>query len=181
MIHDEALFQHDTLYYQLKTYWADTFVDNQGRVAREFWRYRRDSVTQPWTYTDTWTGIIDGIRAELIEENQRRVKLVFAPTLSKFWDANAYNIDGQLDCFYRDIHQDSIIGGTTFDSTLVVEFDTEPSSLIDSVKRYEMYSKYVGLVFKYDRDIHWTSIPTDPERPDYGREIYYEFVATGFE
>jgi hypothetical protein len=180
IVHDNGLNQHDTLVYQLKTIWADTFVDNQGRVAREFHRYVRSTSSEPWVLQDVWTGIIDGIRAELVEENQRVVKLVFAPTQNKQWDANAYNQDPEQICFYRDIHGDTIIDNVTFDPTLVVEQE-QFNSLIDSVHRYEMYAKNVGLIYKYERDLHFQIDTQSQIYLNEGREKYYRFVSTGIE
>ena len=146
--HDAALAKHDTSRYQMKTYWGDVYIDNEGREGHEFLIYKRDSVHHPWTLTDVWHGLYDGIRGELVEENQRSVKLVFAPTLSKLWDANAYNLYDELECYYRDIHQDTIINNYKFDSTLVVEQESY-ANLIDSVRMYETYAKHIGLVYKH--------------------------------
>ena len=175
--HDSALNMHDTLLYQLKTYWGDTIIDNEGRIAREFYRYKRNSDADPWVVSDVWTGIYDGIRGELVEENQRVVKLVFSPTLNKQWDANAYNIYGELDCYYRDIHQDTTINGVLIDSSLVVEQD-DFVSLIDTVRKYEMYGKHIGLVYKYYKDNHYQFSSSEVIN---GKEIYYTYLSHGFE
>ncbi len=180
IIHDDALNLHDTSIYQLKTVWADTFVDNQNRVAREFHRYVRPTENDPWVLQDVWSGIIDGIRAELVEENQRVVKLVFAPTQNKIWDANAYNQDEERICFYRDIHSDTLIDNAAFDPTLVVEQD-QFNSLIDSVHRYDMYAKGVGLIYKYDRDLHYQINGQSQIYLNEGTEKYYRFVSTGIQ
>jgi len=175
--HDQALELHDTTYYQLKTYWADTIMDNEGRVANEFYRYKRNSTSDPWVVSDVWTGIYDGIRGELVEENQRVVKLVFAPTLNKQWDANAYNMLGELDCYYRDIHQDTTINGVLIDSSLVVEQDNFVS-LIDTVRKYEVYGKHIGLVYKYYKDNHYQFASSEVVN---GKEIYCTYLSHGFE
>lgn len=175
--HDQALALHDTSNYQLKTVWGVPYIDNEGREAREFLRYTRSTPAASWMLQDVWTGIIDGIRAELIEENQRKVKLVFAPTLSKEWDANAYNALAEQDCYYRDIHKDSTINGNFIDSTLVVEQD-EFISLIDTVRQFEMYSKNIGLVYKYFKDNHYQFSSSEVVN---GKELYYEYVSSGIE
>lgn len=180
IIHDDALNQHDTLKYQLKTYWADTFVDNEGRVAREFWRSTRNSPSDPWVFQDIWTGIIDGIRAELIEENQRVVKLVFAPTPQKSWNANAYNTWAPLDCYYGDIHQDFSVGGINFDSTLVVE-QAETYSLIDTIRKYEVYANHIGLVYKHSRDLNFQFNSQGQIYLDKGKELFYSYSSSGTE
>ena len=175
--HDSGLLIHDTLRYQMKTYWGDVYVDNEGREGREYIVYKRDSVNHPWTLTDVWHGVFDGIRGELVEENQRKVKLVFAPTLSKNWDANAYNLDDELDCYYRDIHSDTIINNYKFDSTLVVEQQTY-NYLIDSVRMYETYAKHIGLVYKHHVDNHYQFGSTEVV---IGKELYVSFITSGWE
>ncbi len=182
IVHDDGgLIQHDTTYSQLKTIWKGEYIDNEGRPARELWRYTRDSVTEPWVLQDVWTGVIDGIRAELIEENQRVVKLVFAPTLQKIWDANAYNQDEELECFYRDIHSDTSMNGISFDPTVTVEIKSK-NSLIDSVHFYEVYSEDIGLVYNHKRDVHFQyNSFTGTWFLNEGTELYYDYVSSGVE
>lgn len=175
--HDQALAQHDTSIYQLKTYWGQPYEDNLGRDAREFLRFKRDTPSDPWVMSDLWTGIIDGIRAELIEENQRTVKLVFAPTLSKVWDANAYNTEDELECYYRELHKDTTLNSVFLDSTLVVEQESY-FNLIDSVRKYEVYQKGVGLVYKHFVDNHYQFASNEVVN---GKELYVTFVSTGIE
>lgn len=175
--HDKALGLHETLHYQLKTHWGQPYIDNEGRNAREFQRYVRNTSSDPWVFSDLWTGIIDGIRAELIEENQRVVKLVFAPTYQKEWDANGYNVFGELDCYYSEIHEDKIIGGTNFDSTLIVEQE-DYNNLIDSVRMYEIYAKHVGLVYHHFKDNHYQFGSPEVVK---GNELYFTYSSSGFE
>lgn len=177
IIHDNAIAQHDTLVYQLKTIWKSEFIDNEGRKMHEFERYKRDLPTDEWVFADLWTGGINGIHAELVEENQRTVKLIFAPTLNKLWDANAQNMGPELSCYYREIHVDTTVNGVYFDSTLMVEQKTF-MSLIDTVRMYEVYAKNKGLIYKYSKDNHWQF---GNNQVINGHEVYYEFVSSGYE
>lgn len=176
--HDTQLIPaHDTIRYQLKTVWEGEYLDNEGRTASVFRRYKRDTDSDPWVLSDVWTGIYDGIRAELIEENQRVVKLVFAPTLGKEWNANAYNNLGTLDCYYESVHVDTTINGVLFDSTVFVRQDNFVS-LIDSVQKYEVYAKHVGLLTKFSKDNRYDFGDSEPQT---GTEVYYNYVSHGFE
>lgn len=175
--HDANVSVHDTLNYQLKTKWGPVYFDNEGRQGHEFHIFRRDSLNGPWVLTDVWYGLIDGIRAELVEENQRKVKLVFAPDLDKEWDANAYNMLGIQECYYRDIHQDTIINNQSFDSTLVVEMEST-GNLVDSIRKYEMYAKHVGLVYKHFME---NTYNIGVVQPRIGSEYYMKYNSSGFE
>lgn len=176
--HDTALNPaHDTISYQLKTVWEGEYIDNEGRSASEFRRYKRATANDPWVLADIWTGIIDGIRAELIEENQRVVKLVFAPTLSKEWDVNAYNTMPEMNAYYSDVHIDTTINGVSFDSIVVVDQDRF-YSLIDTVRLFEVYAKGVGLIRKFEKNNQYNFSDIEPQK---GREVYYEYLEHGYE
>jgi hypothetical protein len=177
IFHDvDAAVKHDTNYYQLKTVWNETFVDNEGRDARIFRRYVRNQATDPWVLQDVWTGLIDGIRAELIEENQRVVKLIFSPTIEKEWDANAYNPNDELSCYYDDIHQSHSLGVNDFDSTVMVEQADDPDP-VRFLRKYEVYAKGIGLVEKVSRDLY-LEFQTQPQS---GYELFYTYVSSGYE
>lgn len=180
VIQDFDIDQNDTVRYQLKTYWADTFVDNEGRIAREFIRYTRENSTEPWTLSDLWTGYIDdNTRAEIVEENQRVIKAVFRPSFSKIWDANAYNQMEELELTYSDIHIPFNANGTNFDSTIVIVSDIEPS-LIDTTTHEFVYAANIGLVEKNIRSRQF-QLNSQGFYLDKGNEIFYRFIETGFE
>ncbi len=175
--HDiDATIQHDTSEYQLKTVWGEIYYDNEGRKCRKFRRYILDTLTNNWMLKDTWYGLIDNIRAELVEENQRVIKLVFAPSQQKEWDANAYNTFEEIPCYYENIHKEYTINNTLFDSTVTVEQANE-ANLIDTIRKYEIYAKGVGLIYKHfkENDYQFTNTPHK------GRELYYSFVSSGIE
>lgn len=174
--HDSQVSQHDTLRYQLKTHWGEEYIDNEGRVCRKFRRYTRDDSSAPWFLKDTWYGLIDGIRAELVEENQRKVKLVFSPTKEKLWDENAYSTLPAQDCYYDDIHKTKTFGGVEFDSTVLVEKADESNALI--IKRfYEIYAKNVGLIVYHFKDNDY-QFSTEVYK---GKELYMVYNSHGFE
>ena len=175
--HEDEFDIHDTTYYQLKTVWDQPYIDNEGRRACEFHRLIRNNATEEWSMVDLWTGIIvDARRAEMIEENQRKVKLVFAPTSQKIWDANAYNMLGEQECYYEDIHKSATVGGTYFDSTLTVE-QGEELNLVWDIRIYEKYAKGVGMIEWYYKVNNYQLSDT----VYLGKEIYYTFVTTGIE
>ncbi len=170
---------HDTSYYVLKTLVGDTIIDNQGRIARKFYRHILNTQTQLFEISDLWTAIIDGERAELVEENQRILKLVFAPTLSKEWDMNAFNVYEPLLAFYENIHKPFSIGGFDFDSTITVIQERTEVTLIDYSLKTETYAKDVGLIYKYYKDLNINDF--DTLNVVGGEEIYYRLKNYGVE
>lgn len=173
-------FQKDTNEYQLKTVWGEIYIDNEGKEGRVFRRYVRPNSGVSWVLSDTWYGGIYGIRGELVEENQRKVKLVFAPTVSKEWDVNAYNTLEPDECYYRDIHEGYSIGGMDFDSTLMVDIeDSGEPGVIQYLRHYEYYAKGIGLIEKVDRKLFYNFGDTNPIEGS--SETFYTYVESGIE
>ncbi len=177
MFHDEALLKHDTIHYQIKTQIGDTVIDNSGRVARKFNRYIRANNSESWTLNDVWTAIIVDNRAELIEENQRKVKLVFAPTEDKTWDINQFNMDEEMMASYDSLHVAKNIQGWSFAETLTVR-KKKYMTLIDQISKLEIYARGVGMIYQEDVDLKYNFGESIPNK---GTEYYYQVSNYGIE
>lgn len=175
MFHDSLLGKHDTINYFLKTVVADTVLDNLGRVAQKFYRYQRKDISKPWVLKDLWSAIIVDNRAELVEENQRTIKLVFIPTEDKVWDMNAFNGLGVKEVSYSGIGESRSYNGLNFGETVTVEQE-DFTTLIDRKRAYEVYAKGVGMVYKVQRDLKYKFGSTKPIK---GEEYFYEVINYG--
>jgi len=173
---DNAMIKHDTTYYQLKTLIGDTVSDNQGRVARKFFRSKRPNMFSPWVITDLWTTIIQQNNAELVEENQRKVKLVFPITATKFWNTNQYNALENEEAYYDFIFQQKTINGLSFDSTVRVEQMNE-RNLIAYKRKYDEYAANVGMIRKVYKDLSIMNF--DTLNVKFGTEIFMEIIDYG--
>ncbi len=179
IIHDEnASILHDTMHYQLRTLIGDTVIDNEGRVARRFIRFKRNSSSDSWVQTDIWTAIIVDHRAELVEENQRIIKLVFPPTSKKTWNPNAFNTFEEQTSEYSNIHQYIKVGQHAFDSSLVVDQENF-GSMIDYRRKYEVYAKNVGMISKYYKDLKISDFDTTIVKS--GKELFYTITNYGIQ
>ena len=179
MFHDVAVSpQHDTSFYQLKTVIGNEITDNQGRIVREFERYKRKSSTDLWVFTDLWTAVIENNKAELVEENQRVIKLVFAPTTDKKWNPNAFNMLDSLKYYYSDIHLPYNLTGLSFDSTVTVSNDKFFSLIDYKIDSYK-YASNIGLIQKTYKNLTIANFDTLDVRK--GSEIHYKCIGYGFE
>jgi hypothetical protein len=175
--HDEnAAIQHDTSYYKLKCVIEDTFTDNAGRLAYNYVRYKRLSSSELWVQSDLWSTIVFNNKAELVEENQRIVKLVFPASEFTIWNANQFNSDVKLNCKYAELHKSKVINGFSFDSTLVVEQE-DKRNLIEFKRKYEIYANRVGLVKKYYKDLQISNFDTLNIKS--GKEIFMTLTNFG--
>lgn len=174
IMHDDDVGQHDTTRYILKTVVGEVVEDNEGRAARKMYRYSYDVNSGELLDKRVWTQIIDGGRAEVVEENQRKIRLVFAITLEKEWDVNAFNPEDEQEVFYDEIHKPF----STFDSTVTVEYE-DFISLIDYERKYEVYGNHVGLIKRSFKDLRIEDF--DTLQVISGTELHYELIDYGIE
>ena len=126
--------------------------------------------------TDLWTAIIENNKAELVEENQRMVKLVFPISSSKLWNINQFNSFEQADAYYDFIFSGKTINGLFFDSTVRVEQEKE-RNLIAYKRKYEEYAANVGMIRKVYKDL--TIMNFDTLNVKSGKEIFMDIVEYG--
>lgn len=172
--HDEnAANPHDTLYYQLKTEIGDTLYDNEGRIVNRFYRFKRSSPTQAWQLMDLWTTILANNKAELVEENIRRVTLCFPVRQNTTWDPNQFNFLTPQLAYYESLHLPFNNGYCQADSSVKVVSANE-LTLVSYKNQWETYGKNVGLLRKVYKDLQISNFDTLNAKQ--GKELYYDLL-----
>jgi len=175
--HDEnAANPHDTLNYELKTVIGDTLLDNEGRIVHRFYRYKRDGIFNPWVITDLWTTVVDDNRAELVEENIRRVVLRFPVKSSTTWDPNQFNFLPSSQAYYERIHDPFTSGNIVSDSSVHV-ISAKELTLVSYKNQFEVFGKNIGLMKKYYKDIQISNF--DTLNVSAGKELFYTLLEYG--
>jgi hypothetical protein len=169
----------DTTVYKLKTVVGDTVIDNEGRVASKFYRYVYDNLSGSYKIKDLWTAIINENRAELVEENQRVIKMVFAPTIEKEWNINAFNTFDEYLAYYENIHSKYVFNGFSFNETVRVIQEYVKPNLIEYKNKYEVYAKGIGMIEKKFIDIKFNNF--DTLKPTGGEQIFFKVINYGKE
>ncbi len=164
--------------YQLKTMLTDTIIDNEQRENRQFVRFKRDNALQNWVAKDVWMAYKSKQNFQLVEENERLVKVSFPVRKSHSWDINAYNVHPKQMLNYNDLFQSKTINGFVFPETITVLQEKE-KNLIMFRNKYEIYAKNVGLVYKYYQHLDISNFDTTNIRS--GKEIFYTIVSFGVE
>jgi|SRR5690554_2898899 len=179
IFHDaDASLKHDTIRYKLKTKIGEEVLDNSGRKARKFFQFKYDLKTDELLEQRVWTRIIDQGRGEVVEENKRKIRLIFAVKKGVEWDVNAFNLEGERKVYYTNIDEPQTINSLHFESTAQVEYD-DFFSLIDHRRMYEVYAKNVGLVKRSFKDLKIQNF--DTLNVQKGTEVHYEIVNYGQE
>ena len=168
----------DTLHYELKVVIEDTLYDNLGRLSWKYSRFKRNSSSESWVQTDVWTSYVDRNNFELVEENQRIIKMKSPIKNSTNWDANIYTNLGSTNYSYLNINNSFTFNNLFFDSTVTIDQE-DLRNLIDYRKKMEIYAKGVGMVYKYYKDLDIANFDTLNIKS--GKELYLFPKLIGFQ
>lgn len=175
MDHDSLLNKHDTSIFYYKTVVGDEYIDNEGRKGFEFLRYKKDSIAGTYEFISKWTTVIADNKAQLVEENQRKIKLIFPFNTSESWNVNMLNTTNEQLAHYEEIYQSKNYFNLYFDSTVTVEFHRF-QSLIDDQLEQEVYAKGIGMIYKVSKNLYYQFGYSNPFK---GTELYYTVINYG--
>lgn len=177
IIHDSLLNQHDTTTYYYKTVIGDEYYDNEGHLGYEFLRYQKDSLQKPYQFISKWIAMIAENKAQLVEENQRKIKLVFPIIFSQKWESNVYNYLDDQEAQYEQIDVPYSNGNFSTDSSISVVY-YRYKTLIDDRLEGERYAKGVGMIEKTSKELYYQFGSTTPYK---GKESYFRIINFGME
>lgn len=170
--------QHDSIRYILKTKIGEEILDNIGRPVRKFFQFRYDISTGDLLDQRVWTLLRDGSRAEVVEENQRLIKMVFAVKNDEEWNVNAFNPMPLQEVYYSNVGESTIFQDFTFEETAKVNYE-DFFSLVDYRKKHEIYARGVGLVERSFKDFTIQNFDTTDIQK--GTEVHYQLINYGVE
>jgi len=153
IVYDEFNARVDTFSFIQRDECVEAYKDLEGRTTFRFERFKRTSDTGAMKYVATYTRLIQGVRAELFENNVRTVPLVFPPKEGEDWDANAFNALGAQDYSYDYVDKTDTFNFVPFDNTLRVIQLNDTDNFIIKQFAEERYTRGVGLVYKRWFDI----------------------------
>lgn len=179
IVHDDEAGVHDSAYYQIKEVIGETYIDEEEEEAQKLYRYFRQDSTDNWTIKDVWVMKRTLTTAEVVEENQRMLKMGFAISYNQYWDANVHNNFDKVECYYENIAKPFTADDfTVFDSTATVEYKNLVT-FIDYERKFEVYAANVGKIYSVDK--YFTIENGDTLQPIKGTELKYSIVEFGNE
>jgi hypothetical protein len=96
---------------------------------------------------DVWSTKKTQRSAELVEENERFVKLIFPLNNFTYWNGNALNSRDYQEYIIEDIHDVYTKNNFSFDSCVTV-VQNYKSNQIEYESDKEIYAKGIGLVYR---------------------------------
>ena len=178
ILHDDLAGVHDTDYYQIKEIIGEEDVDLEGEIFKKVYRYKRLSETLPWSLQDVWVMKKSNRSVELVEENQRKIKMAFSISYDQYWDCNALNEEDEVICYYRNIYQPLNLNNESFDSTVVVEQEND-LNFIHYTRSFEVYAREIGKIQYYHKDFDINE--GDTLQAIKGNELFYTVFEYGKE
>ena len=163
---------------QIKEVLTEELIDDEGDTIEKIKRYVRESDTSTWIIQDIWTQKRTSTTAEVVGENGRLIKLVFALVYDRYWNGNALNNDAEISCYYEDIYLPFTLNETLFDSTVRVEKENF-ISFIDYRRDYEIYARNIGMIMSVYKDLEIDN--TDTLAIQKGPELFYTLIDFGIE
>lgn len=153
IVYDDFNALVDTFSFIQRDECVEIFKDLDGRTVYRFERFKRTSDTASMLFVRSYTRLIQGVRAEMQENNLVTVPIVFPPKQGEEWDANAFNARESQEYLIDYVDQMEIIGGESFDQSLRVIQLNDTDNFI--IKRFaeERFARNVGLIYKRWFDI----------------------------
>lgn len=176
ILHDDLSAVHDTSTYQIMEVVGEEDVDLEGETFNKLYRYKRDADTLSWALKDVWTFKKTGRNVEVVEENQRVIRMAFSISYDQYWDCNALNNFDAQQCYYADIYQEKTINNLFYDSTVVVERENF-TSFIEYQRAFDVYAANIGRVQSVYKDLEIDN--GDTLQVLKGTELYYTAVDFG--
>lgn len=137
-----------TIHYELMMMVVDSFLNAQEGYTKVIYRYKRDDVSNPWRYHDTWSARISDTRAIVAEGNTEFVKFVMPVSDGKKWNGNLFNSLGEDEYEMINTRRPFTVDGTMFDDCIEVIQNEDDDPIVQTDIRKEVYARDVGLVLR---------------------------------
>ncbi len=158
-----TFYPNDSMQFAVREEIDSTFIDKTGALNYIIRTYSRENENGNWNLRYVSAAKVNEMRAELLYNNDRYVKLIFPVVSGQGWNANIYNDEdpeNERKSKYLTAHQPATINGRSFDSTLTVEVQNHTDAIFYEFET-EQYAAGVGLIQHI-----WEELETQPDPDD---------------
>lgn len=153
VVYDDFRQTVDTFSFSLRDSVTSSFTDDTKQDVYFVERYKKPSDTASWVYQQTMRVNRTPLTAEVVEGNQRYVRLVFPVAEGKYWNGNIYTNLGERRYRYTEVGRASTVNEKNFMQTLTV-VQIDESNLIREDYAEEKYAINIGLIYKEVRELN---------------------------
>ncbi len=140
-------FGTDTNSYFLKETVSEIMLDNQGDTVFRINRFTKSDTLEDYVIKDIWTVKKTNRSIEVVEENERFIKMVFPLNEYLYWNGNAFNGREPQEYYIEKIHENHNLNDNIFDSTVTV-IQNFTTNQIEYESAKEVYANETGLIYK---------------------------------
>ena len=157
--YQEIPYKKFVLKYRIKEKIEEAYTDPQGKPALRLVRYIKkfDSTKIydliPWAVKDAWQVNVSNSNVEVVEENIRFTKLIFAVKTGVTWDGNLKNTLGEMLYSYNYMDTKETINSVVLEKVLLVK-QKDFRTAISYQYYIEKYARGVGLVYREYKDLY---------------------------
>jgi hypothetical protein len=134
--------------YQLKEVVSDSFLNLKNEYTFILNRYKKSASELEWKLDSVWTASMDNHKIVVAENNVPFVKMVFPVLENKQWNGNVMNANEEEKYRMSSVGNGFMIGDTNFENTITVLQMDNPDTILIRDKRWEIYAKNIGLIYK---------------------------------
>ena len=136
----------DTFQYFLKEINAGKIIQANGEVFDVLQRFVGKTDTLNWEPRESAFIQLKSKSYERIDQNQRRIKLVFPIRSNLVWNGNAYNDLGKINYILTGPFTQRNYSFKTFNEVIEVQ-EANQVNFIETLKEKSAYAKNIGLVY----------------------------------
>jgi hypothetical protein len=130
----------------LKEVYSGCLINQNNEKIQIIERLVSKNDTNNWVSRESAFSELKQKTYERIDQNQRRIKLVFPLKQNAIWNGNAYNDLGKINYLLSPVFDKKIYSGLTFNNVVEVQ-EANQVNFIETLKEKSAYSKNIGLVY----------------------------------
>ncbi|MDA8886544.1 hypothetical protein OAD66_08275 [Bacteroidia bacterium] len=166
----------DTIQYLVKRTVSNSFIDNAGIQSYTLSSYAMIDTVEGWIFQRNYIESNTPSEIKRTISDVTKVVISFPLAIEKEWDANLYNAQEAVECYFETIHSPKTVGVTDYDSTATVMCEDK----IFQTKRVftkGTYAANTGLILQEVENLE----NIDPEKPKDIRGHKYTLTLISFE
>jgi hypothetical protein len=147
----------DSARYYLKEVVSDSFLNLNNEYSYVLGRYKKSGLESEWALDSVWTATRYQGKVVVTENNVPYIKLVFPVLENKKWDGNMMNGFDEEKYTMGNIGRAFTSGKVNHPATLSILQKDNPDTLLVREKKWEVYGKNIGLIYKEIINVRYCS------------------------
>ncbi|MDP2176448.1 MAG: hypothetical protein Q8K70_11115 [Bacteroidota bacterium] len=146
IVFDDFTLSSDTFKYQIMKINDTFFLDNLNEPVLRCETYKREKDSMKWEFVDAYFNKLNTNKFEIIENNNRYLKLSFPISDDVYWNSNAFNTENNSMVHYSKIKVKETTANYFFPNVIVIKNDPV-NNIVRERYFEEKYAEKIGLIY----------------------------------